>query len=97
MESYLKMDIRKVVDLDEWQSLRRSFLGTWKKTPEANIRELRAFLGPTEHSGDRRLRIVYNYLTGSGFRMGVIKHSSIDELLKEVRNEVHKRALPKLF
>lgn len=82
-------DIRVVVADTEWQALRKSFIGKWKRDPETNVKALRGFL--ERRKDDRALRCVYNYLTGSGFRGGVIKHQSIDILLMEVRNEVMKR------
>jgi|AntDeeMinimDraft_6_1070357.scaffolds.fasta_scaffold16844_3 hypothetical protein len=76
-------DIREVVELEEWQELRESFLGTWKHTPAENVEKLRAFLDGFDDP--RRLRIVHNYLTGTAFRIGMISHPDIDELLEEVR------------
>jgi hypothetical protein len=84
-------DIREVVALPEWQDLRVSFLNTWKKDPEGNVKKLRQFLGPVADADDRKLRIVYNYLTGSGFRMYTITHPEITTLLEEVRAESSRR------
>jgi hypothetical protein len=66
-------------------------LGTWKKTPEENVQKLRDFLGPVDQATDRRLRTVWNYLTGSGMRTKTISHPSIDKLLAEVRAEAYRR------
>ena len=79
-------DIREVVNRSDWQSLRVTFVGTWKYTPVENVKKLREFLGPIENGDEEKLRIVHNYLTGSGFRIGVISHPDIDTLLKEVRD-----------
>jgi hypothetical protein len=78
-----RADIRDVVADPEWQALRASFLGTWKRTPAENVRVLRAYVGPMTDSA--RVRRVLNYLTGSGFRHGAIRHPDIDALLYEVR------------
>lgn len=83
-----KLTIQQIVDDPEWQALRGSFVGTWKKTPTENVTRLREYLGPmTEWI---RLRRVLNYLTGSGFRMKVIDHPEIDKLLNEVRTKIDK-------
>ena len=78
-------NIQKIVDDPAWQALRRSFVGTWKHTPAANVKKLRKYLRTGRTIKYRRFRQVYNYLTGSGFRIGVISHPSIDKLLAEVR------------
>jgi hypothetical protein len=78
------VSIKEIVDDPEWQALRRSFLGTWKCQPEKNVAALKAYLG--DASCALRLRRVHNYLTGSGFRLGVISHPAIDQFLNEVRN-----------
>jgi len=80
---------KEVVELVKdptWQKLRESFVGTWKKTPDENVRRLKQFLG-TNPSIDK-LRIVLNYLTCSGFRTGNIKHAGADKLRDWVRNRL---------
>jgi hypothetical protein len=66
------MDIRIVVADTEWQSLRKSFLGTWKHRDmeRENILCLSEYLD--EFHDPYKVRRVLNYLTGSGFRMGKI-------------------------
>lgn len=76
------MDIRSVVRDSQWQILRRSFLGTWKKTPEKNVTMLRNYYDP---ENPYKTRIVLNYLTGTCFRSGNVSHPAITELLEEVR------------
>ncbi|UPT53353.1 hypothetical protein [Synechococcus phage Ssp-JY38] len=78
-------DIRDVVNDTEWQALRGGFVGTWKRTPAANVVKLREYLGPLDAVEYLRFRRVYNYLTGSAFRIGVIQHPDIDVLLSELR------------
>lgn len=77
------MHIKKVVDNPEWQSLRKSMVGTWKKTPRKNISRLKEYLG--DWHDPLRCRRVHNYLTGSGFRIGVISHPDIDRLVRQLR------------
>jgi hypothetical protein len=82
------MNIKEIVNDPEWQSLRRSFVGTWKIFPERNCERLERYLG--DFSDPLKLRRVLNYLTGSGFRSGKIKHPGITKLInpiKKVRNE----------
>lgn len=77
------MNIKDVVNDPEWQAIRIAFLGTWKLTPEKNVKVLRDYVG--NFSDPLKVRRVSNYLTGSGFRSGKIVHSEIDKLLTEIR------------
>lgn len=79
-------EVSKLVKDPTWQRLRESFVGTWKKTPEENVRKLKHFLG--ENPSESKLRIVLNYLTGSGFRSGNIKNKSADALREWVRKKL---------
>ena len=81
------MKIQEIVNDSEWQSLRKSFVGTWKKTPVENCKKLRAYLGNL--SDPLKVRRVHNYLTGSAFRIGIIQHEEINKLLTIVRNYRH--------
>lgn len=76
-------DIREVVNDPQWQALRKSLVGTWKRDPAGNVAKLRSYLG----GGDDPLRNrrILNYLTGSAFRIGIVSHPSISELLAWVR------------
>lgn len=80
-----ELDIREVVADPEWQSLRESFVGTWKETPVKNVSRLRQYLGDRPWTNPSKLRRVHNYLTGSGFRTKAISHPAVDGLLVEVR------------
>jgi len=77
------MDIRKVVDNPEWQELRAALVGTWKEFPSRNAHRLRSYIG--DMSDPLKVRRVLNYLTGSGFRIGIISHPDITKLRDEVR------------
>ncbi len=83
MYFYKGKDIRQIVNDSEWQAIRESFIGTWKKTPDSNVSVLRKYLG--DMSDEMKLVRVLNYLTGSGFRMGVIGNVKSNELLGEVK------------
>ena len=86
-------DIREVVKREDWQSLRVTFIGTWKSQPIENVLKLRTFLGEITSTEDDKLRIIHNYVTGSGFRMKIISHPDIDVLREEVKCERKKRGL----
>jgi hypothetical protein len=78
------MDIRTVVADPEWQSLRKSFLGTWKHVDmeRENILCLLEYLD--DYQDPYKVRRVLNYLTGSGFRMGKIGLSDHTKSLREM-------------
>lgn len=82
-----EMDIKEIVNDPEWQALRQSFLGTWKQQAEENVAKLRQYLAEAKGDYALRRRRVHNYLTGSAFRIGMIVHPSIDQLLSEIRIE----------
>lgn len=86
-----KLTIQELVKDPEWQKLRQSMVGTWKKTPEKNCMMLRGYLKDISKSPTNKLRIVKNYLTGSGFRIGIIQHHCIDKLKAEINEELNKR------
>ena len=67
----------------DWQKIRISLLGTWTKAPAQNVQILRKYL--CNYRYPYRNRVVLNYLTGSGFRSGKIKHSTIDILVKKLK------------
>lgn len=96
-ESNLKNDmvvgvpIIKIVDLDEWQKIRVTLIGNWKLKPNQNLNKLKSFLGPVKTASRRKLRIVQNYLSGSGFRLGKIKSSGITAMQVQIRNEINRR------
>ena len=77
------LNIKVVVDDKEWQSLRESFLGSWKSEPIENVIKLREYI--QDMSCPFRVRRVLNYLTGTAFRIGIISHPEVTKLLNEVR------------
>jgi hypothetical protein len=78
-------EIRAIVNDARWQRLRASMVGTWKHEPAENVKRLRTYLRGVKTARHLRFKRVYNYLTGSGFRIGVISHPAIDKLLAELR------------
>ena len=87
----VKVDIREIVNLPEWQELRGSLVGCWKKDPEGSLLKLKKFGGNLLELSNRRLRILQNYVTGSGFRIGIISSPSIIEYTNLVKEEVARR------
>lgn len=85
-ESILNM--KELVKNPEWQKLRKSFEGTWKKSPESNCLKLRNYLD--NFKDEKKLRIVMNYLTGTGFRTGNIKHKCISKLRFDISKHLKK-------
>jgi hypothetical protein len=90
-EYVLNMKIQDIVQLPEWQNLRKYFVGKWKLQPEKNLQLLKEFAGNLNTISNRRLRIIQNYLTGSGFRIGIISSVDIANFTNEVRQEVVNR------
>lgn len=83
--------IKQLVQRNDWQELRKSFISTWKKNPKENVKKLREWLGTIEDADYEKLRIVMNYLTGSGFRSGKIKHPAIQRLRDDISDEMKRR------
>jgi len=84
-------NVQKLVQRRDWQALRKSLVGTWKEHAAENVGKLRRWLGAVSTADDDKLKIVHNYLTGSGFRIGVISHPTITKLRDQVRAERQKR------
>ncbi len=87
-EYVLKIKIQDIVQIPEWQKLREYFVGKWKLQSEKNLKLLKEFAGDLNTLSNRRLRIIQNYLTGSGFRIGIISSADIIDFTNEVRQEV---------
>jgi len=77
--------IRVIVKREDWQALRKTFIGTWNKTPDENVVRLREWLGPVDEATNDELRIMMNYLTGTGFRTGTITNTPE---IRRLRNDV---------
>lgn len=77
-------NIKVVVAQPEWQKIRHSFIGTWQDTPKQNIKKMRDYVGSM--TDPIKVRQVLNYVTSSGFRIGIISHPSIAEFREEIRD-----------
>jgi hypothetical protein len=85
----------KLVGSPEWESVRKSLLGQWKGNPEWCCSQLRGFLGSIGGASADKIKVVQNYLTGTGFRTGRIKHPCISTLRIQLSMEIKKRKAKK--
>lgn len=81
----------KLVRSEEWQNVRKSLLGQWKEKPTWCCSQLKKYLGSVSSASDDKIRVVQNYLTGTGFRLGKIKHPCVSKLRTELSMERKKR------
>ena len=77
-------DIRDIVREPAWQALRQSLVGTWKHTPDDNVRKLAEYLDNACWDRYAVVRVL-NYLTGTAFRIGAINTPRIESLRVRVR------------
>jgi hypothetical protein len=87
----VKKPIREIVKDPEWQKVRTRLVGRWKSSPEWCCSQLKSYLWPVDKATEDQLRIMMNYLTGSGFRMGKIKHKCIQDIRDKVSAEMKAR------
>lgn len=83
--------INVIVKDTKWQKVREQLLGKWKTEPASNCTLLRSYLGPVSSASNDQLRIIMNYLTGSGFRTGRIKAPCVTLLRVRISGEIAKR------
>lgn len=91
-------DMKEIVKDPEWQKVRESLEGKWKDHPDWCVKQLRNYLGPIDKADEKKLKIVLNYLTGTGFRTGTISsrdNPSISKLRAEISAELKKRKFQK--
>lgn len=85
--------MKELVSLKSWQDLRETLKGTWAETPLKNLKKLQEWLGDFSQAPLRRLYILRNYLTGSGFRWGNIQHPKITSFRSRIVKEIKRRKL----
>ena len=86
--------VKEFVKDPNWQKVRESLLGMWIDRPNWCISQLRKYLGSIHSADEKKLKIILNYLTGSGFRSGKIssiKNPPIAKLRAEISAELKKR------
>ena len=82
-----------LVQSKEWQKLREKLLNHWMQRPEWCCRQLRNYLGNVGTAPIEKLNVVMNYLTGTGFRTGRIKHPCIQSIRNQISLERKKRKM----
>ena len=85
----------KLVGTAPWENVRKSLLGQWKDRPEWCCTQLKKYLGNVSTTSNDRIKVVMNYLTGTGFRTGRIKHTCISKLRTQMSSEIRKRKAQK--
>jgi hypothetical protein len=79
------MDIRKVVDDPEWQTVRKSLIGNWVNNHKQNIQTLRAYWNKDKEN-PLYVRRILNVLVGSVHRTLKTKNQTeTDALRKDIR------------
>jgi len=91
----MRKKIKDLVKDPEWQKVRKSLLNKWNSDAENNCKILRHYLGAMNSTTDDKLRIVMNYLVGTGFRTGRNKNDCISDLRSEISIELRKRKFKK--
>jgi hypothetical protein len=81
----------KLVRSPQWQAVRKSLLGQWKERPEWCCAQLRRYLGSLSTTSNDKIRVVQNYLTGTGFRTGRIKPPCVIKLRTQLSSEIKLR------
>lgn len=85
-------DVKELVKDPKWQKLRNELVGQWNKNPDLCIEKLRDYLGTISKADINKLKIVLNYLTGTGFRTKAIREfDKIQKLRTEISVELKKR------
>ena len=81
----------KLVTDAGWITVRKSLLGQWATKPTWCCSQLRKYLGSITTTSNDKIKVTQNYLTGSGFRTGRIKHACISSLRKALSDERKRR------
>ena len=87
----MRKPIRELVKDSSWQKVREGLVGQWSEHPEDCCRKLRQWASSIGSASNEKLRILMNYLTGTGFRTGKISHDCITKLRGEISAEITKR------
>lgn len=84
--------IQQLVDYPEWQRLRKLLLGTWSFNCEENTLKLHNFINQYQNKRDFaiRVRIVFNYINGTYFRINNYKLCKSIKVLREKLKDVIK-------
>ena len=85
----------KLVNDPKWQALRKSLVGKWKKDPVWCCNQLKKYMGLIHKTSNDHIKVVMNYLTGTGFRTGKINHPCISALRAKLSSEIKIRKAKK--
>ena len=77
----------KLVSSSDWIRVRKSLLGKWKANPKWCCSQLKNYFGNISTTSNDKIKVVMNYLTGTGFRTGKIKHPCISNLRAQLSSE----------
>jgi hypothetical protein len=80
-----------LVRSQDWQKVRKSLLGQWKQRPDWCCSQLRKYLGSISSTSNDKIKVVQNYLSGTGFRTGRIKPPCAIRLRTQLSMERKKR------
>jgi len=80
-----------LVKSPQWQRLRKSLLGKWAQDPKWCCSQLQKYLGNISNTSNDKIKVVQNYLTGTGFRTGRIKYVCISKMRTLLSSERKKR------
>lgn len=87
LESY----ISELVKDEEWQKIRSELVGTWKTNTDRNCQILKDYIGNIKTCSNKKLQIVWNYLSSSGFRIGKIGNECTKSLKYSIGQEIKRR------
>lgn len=85
--------IKDLVKDPDWQRIRKSMIGKWNEYPSWCCKQLRDYLGNITTCPINKLRIVMNYLTGTGFRTGRISHPCVNQIRSSISSEMKRRTV----
>ena len=80
-----------LVKSSSWQTVRKRLLGQWSSRPKWCCSQLNMYLGSLNGTSNDKIKVVMNYLTGTGFRTGRIKHACISKLRTQMSSDIKKR------
>ena len=84
-----------LVNDPEWKNVRKELLGNWMGKPVWCCMVLVRYLGSISTTSNDKIKIVYNYLRGTGFRTGKISNPCITKLRTQLSMEIKKRKAKK--
>lgn len=91
---YSKIPMRELVKDPKWQKIRITLKGNWKNNPEWCCKQIKKYINNDfDSASNNQIRILMNYVTASGFRIGIINHNCVKQIRKKLSNQIKKRKL----